>query len=143
MKTKIIYKDFQVNNVPMETVIFDESGNHESCILLDDVNEKRWKIKIKNFCAIKIMTNESACLNFFKGGDFEDGCFIDGEDHPDFLSFIMEVETSKWIEDIKSKRAIVTPNDDYMSEIRHFLIPCYDNIIEILAKDIELEEVTN
>ena len=131
----------QIHNIPMETVIFDESGKYESCILLDDVNEKRWKIKIKFFRAIKIMTNDSACLNFFKGGDFGDDCFIDSEGHPSFLSFIMEVEDSEWIREIKSKRTIDSPNDSYMNKIRHFLIPCYDNIIEIIAGNIELEEV--
>ncbi len=28
-----------------------------------------------------------------------------------------------------------------MEKARHFLIPCYDNIIEIIAWNIELEEV--
>lgn len=127
--------------MPLETVILDESGKQESCILLDDVNEKRWKIVFKVYQALKITTMDCANLNFFKGGDFDDACFVDGESHSVFRKFIMEVEDSKWIKELKAILKKSDPRADFLDKARHFLLPLYDNVIEIIAWNLVLEEM--
>jgi hypothetical protein len=125
----------------METVILDKSGKQESCILLDDVNKKRWKIVFKVYQAVKLTVNECTGFNFLKGGDLDDACFIDGESHPISRCFIMEVEDSEWIKDLKEKLSKVDPSADFMDKAKHFLLPLYDHIIEIIAWDIKIVEV--
>lgn len=143
MKAKILYKNFQIHDVPFERVVFDDQIITDRYILLDDINEKRWKIKFKVYQALKITTIDCAGLDFSKGGDFEDACFEDKEGFPvpQFQSHIMEVENSEWIKEMKKTLKRYDLQDNFMEKSRHFLIPCYDNIIEIIAWDIELEEV--
>lgn len=138
MKTKILYKEFQIHNVPFERVEFD-AEKQDLKIFLDDVNEKRWLIKIKGELALKIIDIDICNLNFLKGGDFHDDCYIKSYGNDVFRSFIMEVENSKWIKEIRKARR--SSQDGSMENARHFLITCYDYVIEFIAQDIELEEV--
>ncbi len=142
MRTKIFSKELELNNTPLEKIVFDSNNMNDRCILLDDVNEKRWKVKIKVFQALKITTIDCANLNFFKGGDFPDECFEEKEGFPvpQFQGYIMEVQDSKWISELKASLKEVDSSADFMDKAKHLLIPCYDNIIEIIAWNIELEE---
>lgn len=53
----------------------------------------------------------------------------------------MEVENSKWIKEIRKSLRKGSESINHIDKARHFLIPCYDNIIEIIAWDLELEEM--
>lgn len=98
MKTKIIYKDFQINNVSFERVEFDDKEKYTR-IYLDDVNEKRWVIKPIVEQALKITTSD--CV-YYKKGDLAKECFIKKENSfPLFQRHILEVEDSKWIKELK------------------------------------------
>lgn len=143
MKTKILFKDLQLNNAPFERLVFDSHNVSDKYVLLDDINEKRWKLKIKVFQALKITPIDCANLKFFIGGDFSNDCFDDKEGFPvpQFRKHIMEVQESEWINELKAKLNEVDLNADFMDNARHFLIPCYDNIIEIIGWDLELDEV--
>lgn len=50
---------------------------------------------------------------------------------------IMEVEESDWISELKSSLAEVDETADFMDKSRHFLVPAYDEFIEIAAWDVE------
>ena len=82
-------------------------------------------------------------VNFFKGGDFEDDCFDDREGFPvpQFRGHIMEVKDSKWIKKLKKSLRKGSESANYVEKAKHFLIPCYDNVIEIIAWNLELEEM--
>ena len=137
MKTKIIYKDFQIHTVPMERLIYDNDNVNDRYILLDDANEKRWKLKIKVFQALKITTIDCVC---FELGDIDEECFVPSESFPLFKRHILEVIDSEWIKELKKSLSKNDPNADFMDKARHFVLPLYDNHIEIIAWDIELTE---
>ncbi len=133
MKTKVLYKDFQIHTVPFETFFFDHGDKYEEYILLDDVNEKRWKLNIKGFFAIKI-TNVD-CV-YIPKGYYDEYCLQDGI----FRRYILEVEDSEWIKQLKKDCKKNKCGDSDMDGVRHFLLPLYDHYIEIVALDIQLEE---
>ena len=139
MRTKIIHKGFQINNVPMETIILDETEKHENCIFLDDINEKRWKIVFKVYQAMKITTVD--CVNYEKGY-FDDFCY-QKENQPYLSScrYILEVVDSEWIKELKKALLLNNSEANFMDKARHFVLPLYDNHIEIIAWDIEICEV--
>lgn len=143
MKTKIFSKRLQLHNVPLERLVFDSNKMEDQYILVDDKNEVRWKIKIKVLQALKITTIDCANLNFFEGRDFCDECFEEEGGYPvaQFRNYIMEVQDSEWIKELKSSLKEVDPEADFMDKAKHFLIPCYDNIIEVIAWNIELEQL--
>ena len=142
MRMKITFKDMQLNNTPLERLVFDSNSTSDKYILLDDVNEKRWKVKIKVFQAIKITTIDCVDFDYRKGGEFPDVCFEDKKGYPvpQFRAHIMEVESSDWIKELTASLKVVDSSADFMGKARHFLIPCYDNIIEIIAWNLELVE---
>jgi len=52
---------------------------------------------------------------------------------------IMEVEESDWIAELKKSLAEVDESADFMDKSRHFLVPAYDDFIEIAAWNVEHE----
>lgn len=137
MKMKIAYDDFQIHTVPMEKMVFDETEK-QYYILLDDINCIRWKVSFELFQAIKISVLETKKLNFFKGGDFPDDCFVSGSLHECFQSFIMEVLDSDWVKEYNFNS--VSKDGISANKLKHFLIVAYDYIIEILAGNLILNK---
>jgi len=146
MKIKIVSKDFIMHNVPLERLVFDANSVKDTCLLVDDVNEKRWQISFKCLYALKLTDMDYAGLDFRKGKDFPDDCFEGStEQNRIFRKFIFEVEDSKWIKELKTKEPeSALPKHKYASDVgkaRHFLLLCYDYIVEIIAWDLELVQV--
>ena len=139
MKMKIANNDLQLNTVPMEKLVFDETEN-KYYILLDDINCIRWKVSFESLQSLKISVLETKNLNFMKGGDFPDDCFVNGELHECFQSYIMEVLDSNWIKELKDDTNM-SNNNMQIKKIKHFLMVTYDYIIEILAMNLKLEKL--
>ena len=138
MKTKIVFKDFQIHNVPMETILLDESGKFESCIMLDDINEKRWKIVFKAYQALKLTAVD--CVEY-EEGYFKNFCYQkEGESFLSSCRYILEVIDSEWINELKENLLKNDTEANFMDKARHFVLPLYDYHIEIIAWDLELTE---
>jgi len=52
---------------------------------------------------------------------------------------IIEIEDSTWISQLKQSLAEVDETADFMDKSRHFLVPAYDDFIEIAAWSFEHE----
>jgi len=143
MKTKIAYKDIEIHTVPLERLVLDQDNTKDNFLLLDDVNEKRWKITFKRLHGLKITATDYRGLDFRKGvGNFPDECFTKGKNFPHCHKYIMEVIDSPWIKELKNTLGEKPSAEDLESinGTRHFLLPLYDNVIEIIAWDLQLEE---
>ena len=53
----------------------------------------------------------------------------------------MEVIDSNWLHELRCSLLNIDEEADFMDKSKHFLIPCYDNIIEIIAWDIEVTKI--
>ena len=53
MKTKVVYPELIIHTTPLERVEYDAVEKY-TYIYLDDVNEKRWRLKVYFIVAIKI-----------------------------------------------------------------------------------------
>lgn len=87
MKMRIAFNNMQLNNVPLEQLIFDSNDIKNDCILVDDINEKRWKITFKVHLAFRMTRMNYVKFNYFKGGDFPDDCFEEKKGFP-VLNFV-------------------------------------------------------
>lgn len=143
MNTKIFCEKLKLNSVPKEAIIFDSYDLSKRYIEVDDINEIRWRIKINNFQALKITPIDCANLNFLQNGDFPNACYEikEGYPVPQFVAYIMEVIDSNWLHELRRSLLNIHEEADFMDKSKHFLIPCYDNIIEIIAWDIELTKI--
>ena len=51
---------------------------------------------------------------------------------------IMEVKESEWLEQLKASQAQVDVTATFMNKARHFVVPCDDNFIEVVAWHCEV-----
>jgi hypothetical protein len=50
---------------------------------------------------------------------------------------LMEVRDSNWIDELRKSQALVDETATFMDKARHFVIPCDDNFIEVVAWEWE------
>lgn len=133
MKTKNVFPDFQINNVPYEEIIY--SHEKDPYILLDDIDENRWKLIIIDMIALRI-SMIGIQHNYNRHGDFDDYYYCDEKNIVRFRKSIMEVEFSKWVEEVQTKASHEIQDSKFL---RHFIVPFYDCEVEFIAKDCRLE----
>jgi len=126
METKIVIKDFEIHTTPLEKMSISANSIE---IFLDDIKENRIKITAKPYQAIRITTIDCVSSLEYKN----DYCYRDGRFH----RHILEIEDSSLINELKGKAS----DSSFLAIARHFVLPLQENIVEIVAYDIKLEEV--
>ena len=138
---KVIYKDFQIHNVPLERIEYDIREREDTKIFLDDANEKRWVIKPVVLLALKMTASDYAPPT---RGTFPEECYVKSDmGIMLFRRHILELENSEWIQALKANWNEGDSEWEVVNKARHFVLPLYDNHIEFIAWDIILEEADN
>jgi hypothetical protein len=128
MKNKVINKNLEIHTTPLEKLILD---TYKIDIELDDINEKRYKIKVNPYQAIKIVTIDCVSSKDY----FNEYCFREGRYH----RHILEIEDSKWIEELK--QSLTDKTATFLNDVKHFVLPLQDIVIEFVAKEFFISEV--
>ena len=89
-------------------------------VQLSEETEKSWRISFSSTQGLRITTFESA---------FEVLKEITGE------GGLFELEQSRWLQSLGAGQR------EYMKRARHFVICCYDQIVEVIAWEVIIEEV--
>ena len=140
MKTKVVYPELIIHTTPLERVEYHAVEEY-TYIYLDDVNEKRWRLKVYVNVAIKIVAFDCTSWNDLRDSPSE--CFENGDRSFDskFERHILEVIDSEWIKELtETTLKTIDPALDSLENARHFILPLYDTVIEFVAWDIILEE---
>lgn len=123
---QIIDKELMIHETPLEKFYINEDSIK---IVIDDICEKSKSLIFKPYQAIKITTVDCADLSFI------DSC-------PDLFSsgiyqrYLLEETESLWI--TKLRETLVNPNDDFLIRSRHFILHLGDNLVEIVAWNVEI-----
>lgn len=128
LKNRVVNKDFEINTTPLEKLVLDV---YTIDIELDDVNEKRFNIKVKPYQAMKIVTIDCVSSKDY----FNEYCFRDGRYH----RHILEIEDSEWIKQLK--QGLTDKSATFLDDAKHFALPLQDIVIEFIAKDITISEI--
>ncbi|MBR7099705.1 MAG: hypothetical protein IKC91_00940 [Clostridia bacterium] len=124
----IVRKDFEIHVTPLEKI---ELSGSSIVVWLDDIHENRIKLNFKVFQALKVTTIDCVSMEKF----YNKNCFVNGVFH----RHILEMENSPWIEELRNN--LVDDSADFLNKSRHFILPLQDNIIEIVAWNIELQKL--
>jgi hypothetical protein len=125
---QIVDRDLKIHNVPLEKIQISDGSIK---IILDDIYEKSKCLIFKPYQAIKITTVDCADLSFL-------------ETYPElfpsgiYQRYLLEETESSWIP--KLRESLVVPDDDFLIQSRHFILDLRDNIVEIVAWDIQISD---
>jgi len=127
-KIKVIMKEFEIHTTPLEELVMCD---YKIIVELDDINEKRHKILFKPFQAVKITTVDcTKSPDYFNEYSFRNGRY---------QRYILVIEDSDWIEQLK--KDFTDKRAKFLNEAIHYVLPLQDNIIEIVAHNIEVQKV--
>ena len=127
--TKIIEKSIIINNVPLEKISVEQNA---VTIDFDDIYERRYKIQFIPYQAIKITTADCFSKDILLTSEtLESGRY---------QRYILEIEDSQWIDQLKKTLKAVDKNAIFMEKARHFVLDLGDEIVEIVASDFELKQ---
>ena len=127
---KIIYKNLKLHTVPLEKILIN---SHMIKITVDDITEKTYELIFDPYQAIKIITIDCVDIDSY----YCDECYYEGCYH----NHLIEVEGSLWIKNLKDE---LKKNDEeayFLDKSRHFVVATNDNIIEIIAEDLQLNQM--
>ncbi len=110
----------ELNAVPI-TRTFVEGA--KVIVELDD-DDRKLRVAFSPYQALRVTTSD---------------CFALPEGMMITPRTIMEVEESDWISELKKSLAEVDTTANFMDKSRHFLVPGYDDFIEIAAWSVEHE----
>jgi len=126
MNTKVLMQDFEMHTTPLEKISINSNYIE---ILLDDVAGNRYKISAKPYQAIKIVA-----IDCVSSVDYHnDYCFRDGRYH----RHILQIENSDFLNTLRETAS----EHDFLEKSRHFVLPLQDNIIELIAYELNVERV--
>ena len=129
MNTIVVTKDFEIHTTPLEKVIMDA---YEIQIFLDDINEKRYKIRICPYQAYRIVTIDCFSIATY----YNEYCTRDGVYH----THILEVVESEWIKELKN--SLTDTHAIFLNEAKHYVLPLQENVIEFVAKGFDMVEIS-
>ena len=110
----------ELNAVPI-TRTFVEGA--KVIVELDD-DDRKLRVAFSPYQALRVTTSD---------------CFALPEGMMITPRTIMEVEETDWISELKKSLAEVDTTANFMDKSRHFLVPGYDDFIEIAAWSVEHE----
>lgn len=111
----------ELTRIPVGTV---QAGMHNVIVTLDD-DDRKLTLAFSPFQGLKITTTD---------------CFMIPDDMNLVHRTIMEVHNSEWLAELSAGLAITDETATFRGKSRHFLIPVYDNYIEIAAWNIRFED---
>ena len=126
MFAKVIIQDFEIHTTPLEKISIDTNSIE---ILLDDITETRYRISVKPYQAIRIVT-----IDCVSSVDYHNEyCFRDGRYH----RHILQMENSDFLSALRGKAY----RSDFLEKANHFVLPLQEILIELIAYDIKVEKV--
>lgn len=90
---------------------------------VDDEQEKRFTIEFTPFQAMKMTTAD---------------CFCPPEGVSIVPQVILEVQESKWIDELTRVLSSTDRDADFMNKARHFLVPLQDDFLEVIAWGVRI-----
>jgi len=128
MNIKVLNKELEINTTPLENIILNP---YLIDIEIDDIEEERYKIVIKPYIAFKVVTID--CVSSIDY--YNEYCFRDGRFH----RHILEIESSPWVYELR--KVLTDKNSKILDEVKHYVLPLQDIIIEIIANDIVIRKI--
>ncbi|MBQ7008251.1 MAG: hypothetical protein IJN05_03440 [Ruminococcus sp.] len=126
MDVNVIIPEFEIHTTPLEEIFIDTTS---ITIMLDDINEERYKIFVQPYCAINVVTID--CVSSQKY--YNDFCYRNGKFH----RHILQIDNSIYLNELLKKMN----NGQYINELKHYVLPLQDNLIEFISCDIKLEKI--
>jgi len=126
MRVEIASKQVKLHETPLEEILVLGSSIE---VTFDDTEETRWKLTFRPYQGLKVTTIDCAATSLF---------IIDGK-RPQYL---LEAFESSWVKELSDSLKQRDRTGDFMSHAHHYIIPCQDNIIEVVAWDnFSLEKI--
>lgn len=126
MNVKVIIPEFEIHTTPLEEIVIDTTS---ITITLDDINEERYRIFVQPYQAINIVTIDCVVSRDY----YNEFCYRDGKYH----RHILQIENSSYINALTERMH----GAKFMKELKHFVLPLQDNLIEFIAFDINLDKI--
>ena len=124
-----VNKKLVIHDVPLDEIKLNEKG---LIIELDDINEERWELVFSPVQDIKITSYD--CYGIENMLDSEDS-FASGR----YQRYLLEIKDSERIKELRTQLA--DPYDDFLVNSRHFYLDLRDNIVEIIAWNVEMRKL--
>ena len=123
--TNVLLKDFEINTTPLEEVMID---SRKITVLLDDINEERYKITVYLYHALKVTPIDCFSVMTY----YNEYCFRDGRYH----THILEIGNSEWVKELRENLA--DKRETYLDDVKHYVLLLGDSVIEFVANKIEV-----
>ena len=115
-----------INECPLEKFYIDESSIK---IVIDDIHENSKSLIFQPYQAIRITAVDCADLSII------DSCadvFATGK----YQRYLLEETKSTWIPQLR--KTLVDLDDDFLIKSRHFVLHLGDNLVEIVAWNVNI-----
>ena len=122
MNIKVISPEFEIHTTPLEEIFIN---NASITITLDDINEERYRLFVQPYQAINIVDIDCVSSRDY----YNEFCYRDGKYH----RHILQIENSDKINALTPKM--------HTKELKHFVLPLQDILIEFIAYDFELDKI--
>lgn len=133
MKIKFLREDVVFNNVPYADISIKGS---QLKISLDDKDENRITLCLYPIQAIKLITED--CYDF--PAEIINEC---KQKYGFYKRHVVEILDSPWIQQLKTTASMYQNDAGFLDKSRHFLIDLRDNIVEVVAWNIEIQTIEN
>lgn len=123
MDNKVYLPEFEIHTTPMEEIYMD------SCtidILVDDVKEKRFKIRAKPYQLCRMTTIDCISAEDY----YNEYCYRDGRYH----RHILQIIDSQLIRSLKLQ--LVDKNAIFLDTSTHYVLLLQDILIDIVATNL-------
>lgn len=126
MNVKVIIPEFEIHTTPLEEIFIDTTS---ITITLDDINEERYRIFVQPYQAINIVAIDCVSSRDY----YNEFCYRDGKYH----RHILQIENSSYINSLTE----IMHGEKSTKELKHFVLPLQENLIEFIAYDIDLDRI--
>ncbi len=125
---QIVNRDLMIHECPLEKFYVDEESIK---IVIDDIDENSKSLIFQPYQAIRITAVDCADLSMI------DSCadvFASGR----YQRYLLEETESSWIPELR--KALANPDDDFLIKSRHFVLHLGDNLVEIVAWNVNISD---
>lgn len=128
MRVKVFLPDFEIHTTPLEEISMDP---HTIDIVLDDINEQRFKITAKPYQAMRVTT-----IDCVSGKDYyNEFSFRGGRYH----RHILQIEDSPIIKELRAN--LIDSGSTFLDDAKHYVLPLQDNFIDIVATGFTVKKL--
>lgn len=125
---QIIDRELKIHECPCEKIYVDEGSIK---IVIDDIYENSKSLIFQPYQAIRITTVDCADLS---GIDSCSDMFTTGK----YQRYLLEETESTWIPQLRKN--LFDPDDDFLIKARHFVLHLGDNLVEIIAWNVDISD---